>query len=1194
MRRAAILFGCIQFLLGFMSLKAESVVINEVMPCNISTYMDKDLSYNFPGFVEFYNSDTVEVNLKGYRIVLQNKTKEGIFEEKWSWVIDHSFIVDDYKLMFFDKMTGKSHAPYKLDSDGGKLFLYNSNGDLVSSLTYPAMQPHVSYGDGGYMEPTPLKKNSATFANLKSQNRVQKPSFGGASPGVFNEEISITLSSATAGAEIYYTTDGSEPTKSSELYSEAISLDKNKVIRARAYADGMLSSEILTGSFFFGDSRHSECGGYNLPIVSISTNKKYLKDSEIGISTVGSNGKESTKSCLNVGSANYLQDWDRPVNFEYIVGEKQVISHEAEVAVMGGCSRQYSVKSLKIKAGKRMGSGNEIFEYDFFPEKAGNEYDALQIRNGGNAYDEQWIRCRDGFMASIAKVMDIDYQAYEPVAYYINGEYQGLMGLRERTNSSFVSANHGIDEDDIDLIELTNDENASASSGDTLTYHEMVEYAKNGDPSSANYFEKMSSYMDMNEYMDYVIFEHFIVNTDWPGNNCKMWREKDNGRFRWILFDTDFGLGLYGSGASNYCDYKMNSIEWSSGKGSKVNWANDEEWEVALFKNLIKNEEFKKRFLNRNIVHLGSTFDYDRISAVWDSLESKVGDEFCATFYGSDLSKMSGVESMLSFAKNRPEYMYEYLKEYYNLGEWINLSISSNVEGTRFVMNGDLIPGTKFDGRYISGKELKLEAHAPAGYRFSHWNLGDGTTSRSLLGKDSKWKILYDSIGFDNQSWTAVEFDDSKWLQGSGKMGYNSNDSSMVFNTTLDYGDDKENKYLTAYFRSSFNLPSLEGLEYLAFDVSYDDAIVIYINGKEVKRNNITGDPTYSTPSDGYNPEDMSFKLEEYDGILKEGENVISVEVHQHEAKSSDMFLSLSLFANYEGVMESNNSIQLVSSFSESKDIVAIFEKIDLKDVNLQLYISEVAPSNNSETDVTDEYGNHPDWFEIYNASADTIDLAGLYLSDDPYNLSKSQIPFGYEETKLAPKSYMMFWADGKPLRGPNHVDFKLSNNNNSLVFLSLNDELTLDFVNYYNLSQNASLGKVDDISDVYMEYPTECVDVNGVKVSYLSTPGQKNGSLQKECIVSSGDDIEDGVDEVESSSSVAVFPNPVLDVLEVNVPNANGFRIVLYDQLGKVIIEENSKSGSFSLDMKKCPAGIYTLQVVSKEDVFRKLIIKK
>jgi hypothetical protein len=283
--------------------------------------------------------------------------------------------------------------------------------------------------------------------------------------------------------------------------------------------------------------------------------------------------------------------------------------------------------------------------------------------------------------------------------------------------------------------------------------------------------------------------------------------------------------------------------------------------------------------------------------------------------------------------------------------------------------------------------------------------------------------------------------------------------------------------------------------------------------------------------------------------------------------------------------------------YTSSKDIEAVFEKINVDDLALPLYISEVAPSNNSGTDVTDEYGNHPDWFEVYNAGNDTIDLAGMYFSDDN-NLLKSQIPYGYEETKLAPKSYMLFWADNKPFRGPNHVGFKMSNSDNSSVLLSYNETKLVSEVNYSGMPQNASMGRVDDISENYLYYLWECDEENNEGETYLlPTPGAANGSLEKECS-SSADPGQGGestdMEAYDGLTKIHVYPNPVRDVLEVSIPEVYGFSVYVYDQLGKVLTEDKTSDDHISVQMDGFPAGVYTLQVVSNRIVSRRLIIKK
>ena len=118
------------------------VVINEVMPCNISTKINDN--YNYSGWVEFYNNGTDVVNLKGYEVSCYNEKGIKNGEKKWSWLIPYDCTIESgkYKIIYFDKQPPEAeqapipgHAPYKVDVDGGQLILVNDSGSFVCSLT---------------------------------------------------------------------------------------------------------------------------------------------------------------------------------------------------------------------------------------------------------------------------------------------------------------------------------------------------------------------------------------------------------------------------------------------------------------------------------------------------------------------------------------------------------------------------------------------------------------------------------------------------------------------------------------------------------------------------------------------------------------------------------------------------------------------------------------------------------------------------------------------------------------------------------------------------------------------------------------------------------------------------------------------------------------------------------------------------
>ncbi|MBO7636989.1 MAG: chitobiase/beta-hexosaminidase C-terminal domain-containing protein, partial [Paludibacteraceae bacterium] len=133
--------------------------------------------------------------------------------------------------MSFDNAEGSTHVPYSLDVDGGYIYLYDPEGAIYTVFEYPFMKPHISYGmyknESGYMLPTPADSNSKVYGDGQLEDlQCLPPTFGETQPGVFGEQPSegdkvkrkVTLSCATKDAEIRYTTDGKEPTSTSDLY----------------------------------------------------------------------------------------------------------------------------------------------------------------------------------------------------------------------------------------------------------------------------------------------------------------------------------------------------------------------------------------------------------------------------------------------------------------------------------------------------------------------------------------------------------------------------------------------------------------------------------------------------------------------------------------------------------------------------------------------------------------------------------------------------------------------------------------------------------------------------------------------------------------------------------------------------------------------------------------------------------------
>ena len=1140
-----------------------ALVLNEMMPCNVSTVLNE--YQNYTGWIEIYNDSESPVNLEGY-IFTNEYLKSGVLNVQ-SWTVSNNVTIPayGYELFFFDEQHGEKHATYKIETEPGSLKLIDSARKKVSELNYQKMLPHVSWGkfgskEGYLFKPSPGEANADGLVTLL---RAQNPSFSTA-PGFYTSTIYLSLQSEP-GATVYYTTNGSEPTEQSTLYSSPIAISQTTVIRARAYRNNVIMSEIVTGSYIFnqdskGTDYHSPCGGFTVPVVSISTAPDYFFGNQSGI------------------YVHYSQDWKRPVNVEYFVNNEQVISQELDAAITGAYSRYYEQKSLKLTASKKL--GNNKIPYDFFPVKPDNEYKSLLLRNGGN--DCETSRIRDGFIQTLMQGwMNVDYQAYRPVALYINGEYWGQMSMMERSNKDFVYSNFGLSEEDIDLLKIVVGE-ASPSSGNANAYYYMLDQAKIG-TTSPGYYEKMNRLMDMDEYIDYYIFQQYIVNTDWPGNNMKAWRAKNDGRFRWIVFDTDFGFVLnpgYG------CDVNVNMIDFCLKQG---HWTYTGERTVELYKNLMENETFRQKFLNKTIIHLGTTFTPSRVNSVLDSVYTEAASEICAhwkRFSGWDQGPLSH-----DFGNQRAGKVYDHLKDYFGLGALVNLSISANIPTADFIMNGDRLNTSKYNGKYFNNMDLNILPVAPAGYAFISWNISSSAANESLLDTNTAWRYYYEG----NQpagNWYESAYDDSAWDTGSDKFGYDTN-NFRTYNVTLDYGGNPAEKYVTAYFRSSFTISDLSTMEEIQGNLLYDDGVVLFINGKEVQRINMpAGAISYETFAANLVNRDLeeSFTIDK--SYLQNGMNTIAVEVHQINRESSDLTFKLDLSATI--ISDSENVSSFIHTFNttvtEDINLIAIFEKSDY--VQPALFINELCASNSKQSGFHNEYGIYADWIEIYNAGDIAVDLAGMYLTEDGKQVTyqfPSNNPF---ETTILPGEYKIIWADKEMWQGTMHTNFKLTAETASTLILSQmvdGQKVEIDRVSYsekIGKNKNESYGRVTDGASQWTFFSyCEASD------RYLATPGEANGSI----LCSNAPVFVENIISDDQPVDMKLYPNPVKTFLNIVVNTPNAYSIQIFNDKGSSIeYLPTVTANAATLNVQEYISGVYIIKVTTKEAVLWQKFIKE
>ena len=609
------------------------------------------------------------------------------------------------------KGTDIIHLNFKLSSAGESLFLTAPDSIIIDQLTYPTLVSDESFGRAAdndstwyiFTQPTPGEGNSSEgYSERLPEPELSLPG------GFYQGTVQVSLTDSSLNDVVYFTADGSDPTLKSPRFADINprNITATFTLKLRSIQEGKLPSKIVTETYFI-DAEH------NLPVVTISTHPDNLWSDETGIYVRGSNGIDAF--CSD-GPANWNQDWEIPIHIElYEKDGSKAFGSGAGAKIFGGCSRTNPAKSLSVYF--RGEYGNAELNYKLFEEKDIDTFQAFVLRNSGNDFTTQnGTMIRDGLMTTlIEEEADLEYQAFRPAAVYLNGEYWGIHNIREKVNEHFIESNSEADSDHIDLLEGDGWE----VHGSNEKWFEFLDALGAADMTDPIQYQTVENMIDIDNYIDYMAAQIYYANDDWPGNNIKFWRNQlTNGKWRWILYDTDFGFNLYGYNANqNTFDLTLDP------NGS--DWPNPP-WSTFVFRNMVESDVFVRKFVNRMADLMNTTFKPEYINSVIDSLSGIIVDEIPQhqERWGRDVSSWeSAIEDLRTFAVDRPAYMYTHMQSRFGLGlrRTTTVNVSNSAHG--MVKVNRVIPKTyPWSGIYFSGTNIEVTAIPKPGYQFAGWS----------------------------------------------------------------------------------------------------------------------------------------------------------------------------------------------------------------------------------------------------------------------------------------------------------------------------------------------------------------------------------------------------------------------------------------------------------------------------------------
>lgn len=622
----------------------------------------------------------------------------------------HDSIAKDVKLFSYIAYSrgNEPHANFKSKKEGGSLYLFNNEKQLVDSVMYPAAVigktwSRETVADGafagtsaavnskwGFAVATPNGATAGTVENAASQNvKTEFPN-----SGFYSKPFTIAF-----GADEGFRCEkgGTVPTAKSPLMSANLTIDTTTVLRCATFENGAVPGNIINRTYIFEEQP-------TVASVFITGDPLQMFHADSGLFM----------------NENFWGDKEIPVNIELLEAGQKVsgFNENAGLAISGNATRTWAKKSIEITFREKYGKNK--LDYALFPEFPElKKFKSFKLRNNGNNFHFDYIR--DMLASSITEGLGVDYQHGRASIVFYNGEYYGIHNIRESSNKNYYLAKYNLDGDQVDILN-SSAESITGSPVDfiALTNFLLTKSMTDEDVAAVN------EQMDLNNFINYYAAEIFANNRDWPGNNRKIWRGKDpKTAWKWFMFDTDMAFDNTQSKLTG------NIFEFVTAENS--GWPNNPEFTQHL-RMLLKNENFKAAFINQIATILCMNFSAERVVARMEKLKSDIAAEVerDQKRWAKNVATMTEHDGRIkTFATTRQDVVRKEMQEHFALGEMVDVTIASSGNG---VVQVHYLPLDKssLKIKFFKGTPVTLTAVPKAGGIFVGWSDGVTDVTRTV------------------------------------------------------------------------------------------------------------------------------------------------------------------------------------------------------------------------------------------------------------------------------------------------------------------------------------------------------------------------------------------------------------------------------------------------------------------------------
>lgn len=703
----------------FSNAKAQ-VVINEFSCSNVGTIPD-----NFgdtPDWVELYNSGSSTVTLTGY--YLSDKISQ---PTKWLIPAGITIAANSYKLIWCsgrNTVVGTDvHAGIKLTQTKPEALVFaDPSGAIIDSMTLNPTQKDHSRGrttNGGliwgiFTSPTPGSSNTGAMLEYATRPTMS------IAAGFYSGSQNVTITSPDAGVTIHYTTDGSIPTTASTTYSTAVNIASTKVLRARAFSSNpLVPKSFVESNTYFINAPHT------VAVVSIFG--------------------DQTDDLLN-GSSIYPE-----TGLEYFDAAKvQVAETNGEANEHGNDSWAYNQRGFDYVSSDELGY-NYALNYKVFSTKPRKSFQRIIFKAAANDNYPSGVptlpaHIRDAYAHTLSQRggLDLDARTWTAAIVYVNGIYWGVYDVREKVDDTdFTNYYYNQNDPNVQFLQTWGGTWSAYGGAQAQTdWNALESYIVGNSMAVQSNYDYVDSLFSVKSFVDYFVFNSWLVTSDWLNWNTAWWRGLDptgnKKKWRYTLWDLDAIMG-------HYINYTGIPDQTPNADPCNVETLGDPggQGHALILNALMANPGFKQYYEARYIDLMNTSLNCTFTLPLYDSMIAVIDPEMaahCAKWGGSYAGWKSNAAAFRADISTRCAAMNQGMIDCYSLTGPYPVTFDVSPAGVGKIKINSITPSSYiYSGSYFGGIITKLKATAiNTSYVFDHWDMTNHTPSPNSLSDSAQ------------------------------------------------------------------------------------------------------------------------------------------------------------------------------------------------------------------------------------------------------------------------------------------------------------------------------------------------------------------------------------------------------------------------------------------------------------------------